>query len=295
MKKGVQIGLRDIHIALLIDDPLDGTASYEASERLPGAITANINPNASSETLFADDGPYETASTTGEIALELNVADLPLEWQAKLLGHKIEGGIMKRRTGDIPPWVAVAFRSLKTNGKYRYTWLNKGKFAPSEQGNETKGDSVNFQTPTITGSFVRRDSDDEWERHADEDHIDYIPTIGTNWFVSPVDSVDTSALSVTVLPVHEATDVDAGDPIKWTFNKPLSLSSVVLANFSVLEGSTPVPGELTINGARTVVTFEPDSNFSANTDYTLVVSTAVKDIYGVALTAPFITTFKTAI
>lgn len=183
----VQIGLKDLYYAILTEDPVDGgTPTYETPVRIAGAISANVNPNASNETLFADDGPYETASTIGQISLELNVADLPLPVQAVLLGHTYSNGIMIRKSSDVPPWVAIGFRSLKSNGKYRYTWLTKGKFALPEQGNETKGDSVNFQTPTITGSFVKRDCDDEWERHADEDDEDFTPTLAQKWFLSPI-------------------------------------------------------------------------------------------------------------
>lgn len=294
MSKGVQIGLSDVYIALMIDDPLDGEASYETPERLIGAIAANINPNASAETLFADDGPFETASTIGGITLELNVADISLEWQAKLLGHSIEGGILKRRATDVPPWVAVGFRSLKSNGKYRYTWLAKGKFSPSEQGNETKGDAINFQTPTITGSFVKRDSDGEWERHADEDHPDYVSSIGAGWFASPIAVVDNSALTITVSPANAATAVPKADPIKWTFNKAVSLTTVNHSNFMVLKDGVPVPGDLTINAGRTVVTFTPTTPLTGSKEYTAMVTTNVKDIYGIALTAPKVTTFTTA-
>lgn len=294
MSKGVQIGLSDVYISLLVDDPLVGTASYETPERLVGAIAANINPNASAETLFADDGPFETASTIGGITLELNVADLPLEWQAKLLGHKIEGGILKRRADDIPPWVAVGFRSLKSNGKYRYTWLAKGKFSPSEQGNETKGDAINFQTPTITGSFVKRDSDGEWERHADEDHPDYVSSIGAGWFASPIAVVDNSALTITVSPADAATAVPKTDPIKWTFNKPLSLAVINQNNFMVLKDDVPVPGDLTTNAGKTIVTFTPSVPLAGSKIYTALVTANVKDIYGVSLTAPKITTFTTS-
>lgn len=194
---GVQIGLRDVYYAIMTHDgmevykegviPEPGKAGYETPKRIAGAISANINPNASVETLFADDGPYETAATIGQITLELNVADLPLEVQAELLGHTLTpDGILIRKATDVPPWVAIGFRSLKSNGKYRYTWLAKGKFSAPEQPNETKGDTVSFQTPTITGSFVCRDCDGEWERHIDEDSENFNPQIAANWFTSPV-------------------------------------------------------------------------------------------------------------
>lgn len=181
------IGLKNLVVSELISDSGEtGLVTYEASKKIAGAISANINPNSSNETLFADDGPFDTASTMGQISLELNVADLSLEDQAFLLGHTLTPeGILIRKGADTPPWVAVGFKSLKSNGKYRYTWLAKGKFSLPEQNNETKGDSVNFQTPTISGSFVKREADDEWERHADEDTTGFTPETATNWFLNP--------------------------------------------------------------------------------------------------------------
>lgn len=184
--KGVLIGLRNVVYAKLTADPETGKATYDAVKNLKGAITANVNPNASNETLFADDGPYETASTIGQIGLELNVADLPLEVQADLFGHTIDSeGILIRKSSDTPPWLAVGFKSLKSNGKYRYTWLAKGKFGLPEQNNQTKGDSVNFNTPTTSGSFVKRVCDDEWERHIDEDQDTFTQAVADNWFNGP--------------------------------------------------------------------------------------------------------------
>ena len=179
------IGLRDVYYAKLKTDPVGGTATYDTPVRIVGAISANVNPNSSSASLFADDGPQDTAATLGEISLELNMSDIPLATQAELLGHTIEGGVLKKKGGDVPPWVAIGFRTLKSNGSYRYYWLNKGKFATPEEDLKTKGDSIEFQTPTITGSFVKRDSDDEWQRQADSDDTESATAI-TNWFKSPL-------------------------------------------------------------------------------------------------------------
>lgn len=179
------IGLRDVYYAKLKTDPVGGTATYDPPVRIVGAISANVNPNSSSASLFADDGPQDTAATLGEISLELNMSDLPLATQAELLGHTIEGGVLKKKGGDVPPWVAIGFRTLKSNGSYRYYWLNKGKFATPEEDLKTKGDSIEFQTPTITGSFVKRDSDDEWQRQADSDDTESATAI-TNWFKGPL-------------------------------------------------------------------------------------------------------------
>lgn len=187
MAKGVLIGLRNVVFAPLLTDPVGGTATYDTPVDLVGAISAKVNPNATNDTLFADDGPYETASTIGKIELELNVADLDLAAQALLFGHTLTvDDILIRKSSDVPPWGAIGFKSLKSNGSYRYTWLAKGKFALPEQENQTKGDSIEFNTPTTTGSFVKRESDDEWERHIDEDSPNFTQSNADTWFDSPL-------------------------------------------------------------------------------------------------------------
>jgi len=183
------IGLRDVYYAKLLTDPVEGTPTYATPKHIAGAISANVNPNSSSATLFADDGPSDTAATLGEISLELNMKDLDLATQAELLGHTLDNGVLKKKGADVPPWVAVGFRTLKSNGSYRYYWLNKGKFATPEEDLQTKGDSIEFQTPTITGSFVKRDSDDEWQRQADSDDTESAAAI-TKWFTSPLQTTE---------------------------------------------------------------------------------------------------------
>lgn len=180
------IGLRDVYYALLSADPVDGVATYEKPVRMAGAISAKVNPNTSTSTLFADDGPSDTAATLGEITLELNMSDIDLQTQAKLLGHTYENGLLKKKGSDVPPWVAIGFRTLKSNGKYRYYWLNKGKFALPEEDLATKGDSIEFKTPTISGSFVKRDSDDEWERVGDEDDEAFTEDMKAAWYTTPL-------------------------------------------------------------------------------------------------------------
>lgn len=176
------IGLRDVHIAILTKD--DSTeATYETPERLSGAISANVNPNPSTATLFADDGPYDSAATMGEIELELNMADLTPQQQAKLLGHTVTDGILVKRAADAPPWVAVGFRSLRSDGSYRYTWLLKGKFSIASQENQTRGDSIEWKTPTISGAFSKRDFDDAWMIEAESSDPTTATAIAT-WFTA---------------------------------------------------------------------------------------------------------------
>ena len=182
MPRGVRIGLRDVYYAVLTQDDVDDGVTYSAPERIIGAITANINPNSSTETLFADDGPMEVATTLGDIELELVMADLPLPVQAVLLGHDYADGKLTKKSSDSPPWVALGWKALKSNGSYRYTWLLKGRFMVPEESHETRGDSVDFQTPTINAAFTLRDFDDKYMLSGDEDEDSFTEAMGADWF-----------------------------------------------------------------------------------------------------------------
>lgn len=196
MGKSVAIGLTKLHYAILETDrapktngPTDaGEISYQEPVRLSGAITANFSPNASNDTLFADDGPYDTASTLGAMSLELNVADIPPVHRAALLGCSYDAttGVVKDSANDIPPYVAVGCAVKKSNGADRLLWYLKGKFSAPDDNNQTKADSINWNTPTITGSFLKRDFDDQWRFSVDTDDEAYTgdKVDFTEWFTA---------------------------------------------------------------------------------------------------------------
>lgn len=186
MAKGVAIGLTNLYYAEMLTDVVGVGATYNTPVRISGAITANFSPNASNDTLFADDGPYDTASTLGAMSLELNVADLDPATRAKLLGHTYgANGIVIAKSSDTPPYVAIGMSVLKSNGFSRYIWYLKGKFAAPDDNNQTRADSINWNTPTITGNFLKRDADNQWRVSADSDDVLVNPTVITDWFTTP--------------------------------------------------------------------------------------------------------------
>ncbi len=175
-----RIGLKDVHYAILIKDDSTGV-TYNTPVKIAGAINARISPRTETTTLYADDGAFDTATTLGEITVELELADLPLEVQAALLGHTLQNGVLSKSKDDVAPYVALGFRALKSNGKYRYVWLVKGRFAENEEEARTKEDKVTFQTAKITGTFVCRNFDGKWELVGDEDITGFTPN---TWFTT---------------------------------------------------------------------------------------------------------------
>jgi phi13 family phage major tail protein len=177
---GVRVGLRDLHYAILQQDDETGV-TYSQPKLMSKAIQATINPTTNSQTLYADDGPSDVATALGEISVSLQVRDLPNDVLKEILGHTIDqNGVLIKKSTDVAPYVAIGFRSVKSNGKYRYVWLYKGKFRPQQDEYQTKQEQPAFQTPTIEGTFIRRDFDNAWQAVGDEDDAAF--TKGDIWF-----------------------------------------------------------------------------------------------------------------
>lgn len=184
-----------VYAPMTTEDTASTPPVYGAVKQAIGVMSLNINPNGAQETLFADDGPMETASTLGRIEVEIQKNELTTENKADLLGHQIDSkGALVYGDSDIPPWMAIGFRTLKSNGNYRHVWLYKGKFTEPEDNNETKGDSINFQSDTIRGQFTRLNyaytlntkKVRPWKYELDQDNTEAdAATIG-KWFEAPV-------------------------------------------------------------------------------------------------------------
>ncbi|TDE44429.1 DUF3494 domain-containing protein [Flavobacterium rhamnosiphilum] len=100
-----------------------------------------------------------------------------------------------------------------------------------------------------------------------------------------------------VCPVVLSTDPDNGTinvPLDKTitviFNEEMNAATFNQSSFT-LQGTAAVAGTVSFSG--TTATFDPTSPLAANTTYTGVIKTSVKDIMGNALQADYVWTFST--
>lgn len=290
-----RVGFDKVYYAKMNDETLE---TYDTPKPLPGGINANLSPTNNSETLYADNQAWASASAFGGVEVELNIADLTKDAQIDILGAEADSnGVLVESASNTAPYVALGFRALKDNGQYRYFWLYKGRFVPSEEEYQTKEDAPTFQTPTVTATFLPRQTDAQWRVSADSDDTAIAASIITNWFNSVYSAViDVTAPTLTVVPVNNATAIAVGANVVWTFNEAIRPSDVSAANFIVqrADGTAQIAGSLSIDGTNTIVTFNPTANLTAATQYMAIVTVGVKDKAGNALAAPSVTKFTTA-
>lgn len=154
-----KIGVKNFHYAVqTAEETALADATYDTTKALPGLVSVEVSNESQTNTLYADDGPYESSSSMGSINVTIDLADLPLSVQADLLGHTYDDSndkeILVKKASDSAPYVAILFEFTMGNGGNRCVKLYKGRFAEPTDNGQTKGENVEFQTSQITAQFV---------------------------------------------------------------------------------------------------------------------------------------------
>jgi len=297
MAEAIQIGLDSFHYAPLLTDTTAG-CSYDTPIAITGLITADVKANGGIDTQYADDGPAVNAASVGRQEIDIEFTNLPLSLRALLLGQTVTSGVVGEKADDTPLDVAIGFRSLKSNGKYRYVWYLKGNFALPDDKYKTKEEKTNFNTQAMKFIGLRRDYDGLYKFAVDEDDPAVPASVITNWFKAvPVAIAEPAALTLVTVPADSDVGVDVAANLTFTYNNAIKDSQLTEDYFYLVKATdgTKVEAALSIDSAKKVVTLDPKVNLTALTEYIAVASGLVTDIYGQKLAAgTTIVNFKTA-
>jgi len=153
-----KIGLNNFKYSKLTEAE-DGTASYEGVKTLGKAIDCKVSIEKYEAELWADDSLAESDNTFKKGTVTLTIDEDDDTVFAELLGHEVgEDGEMVRKDTDVAPYVGLGRILTKVvNGqhKYKVEFLPKVKFSEPEQEEATKGDSIEFKTPSVEGTVSK--------------------------------------------------------------------------------------------------------------------------------------------
>lgn len=161
-KIGILIGCKDVVFAKMLTDTNSETTYDTEIFSAPGVIEVGLTAQITNENLAADDVPlYEVFNSLDGFELSLNMASLGSDGKAYLLGNKIDNnGVLVEASDDDAPYVAMGFKTARSDGSEDYVWLTKGKFAQSDSTYRTREKGqMNWQTPTLKATFMPRISD----------------------------------------------------------------------------------------------------------------------------------------
>ncbi len=194
------IGLDKLFYAKITEDE-DGDETYATPVPLAKAMTAELSVELAEATLYADDGAAEIVKEFQSGTLALGVADIGPAVAEDLTGAKIDSNkVLVSASEDGGDPVAVGFRAKKANGKYRYFWLYRVKFGIPATNLTTKGESIEFSTPTIEGTVLRRNKVDgkgshPWKAEVSEDDAGVSASTIADWYKNVYEPAFTAAPS----------------------------------------------------------------------------------------------------
>ncbi|MCY8123238.1 phage tail protein [Bacillus spizizenii] len=174
-------GLDMFHIALLKEDSLE-RLEYETPERLPGAVNVSVDPKSEQNPFYADNGTYDIINSLGDIDVDMELADLPLEIQERIYGLEEENGVQFSSKNDQAAYLALAFRAKVSNSdSYRYYWLLKGMPSLLPTEHKTDEGSADPQTTKVTLKFMPVDyGKKRWKAQAQDGVKTFMG--GAEWF-----------------------------------------------------------------------------------------------------------------
>lgn len=150
------IGLRHCVAAPIAKENKGSLPTYGTAVLVGRAMTANVTFDRADITLEADDTTVEADNSITGGNVEIGIDDLDDAARVALLGDvAVEEDFDE--IGKAAPYVGIGYvRSRVYNGKtsYRGMWIMKTQFGSPSENAQTKGKQTNFQTPTISGSFM---------------------------------------------------------------------------------------------------------------------------------------------
>ena len=163
-----QVGLKDFHVCKILTDEVGSGATYDTPVRIPGIISATMSTERSTENYYSDDIVEETFSSFNSISLEVEISNLSQSERALLLGQTVTKGVSAASANDTAEEVGIMFRSKRTDGKYRYVALTRGKFVEPSESFATESDSASPHTMTLTFTGIPLQCNGIYKITADE-------------------------------------------------------------------------------------------------------------------------------
>lgn len=163
------IGMRHVVAATLSSHTDGADPTYGTGMVVGMAIQGNVTINRNNNPLYADDTIAEDDNSITSMEVEVGVDDLTEAAEAYLLGTKAVEG-----TGTNPPVTyidrdesapAVGFGYIRVRRKngvttYQGVWYYKAVFGMGSENSQTKGESIEWQTPTLTARCAGVSVDD---------------------------------------------------------------------------------------------------------------------------------------
>ena len=158
------IGMRHVVAATIATETPGAALTYDAGMVVGKAIQGNLTWNRNDNPLYADDADAENDNGATGGSIELVTDDLLDAVRAYLLGDEAisvgtgTSATTEYESTDEPaPYVGFGYMRVRVkNGvtSYQAVWYHKAQFGETNENAQTKGQTIEWQTPTLTGRIM---------------------------------------------------------------------------------------------------------------------------------------------
>ena len=162
------MGVANPLIALLNTD--DGT--YRDGFKCGSSVSTNVTPNYAEGTNYGDNKAVTYKRKFTNASLSMTVTELPAASATIMFGHAIDAasGEVKYSSTDNPPYVGYGYVVDKETDAgeslFEANFLPKVRFAEDGIEMQTRGDSITFNNPALSGAAVE-DTRGNWRYSKD--------------------------------------------------------------------------------------------------------------------------------
>lgn len=151
-----KIGIKGLTYAPYTSGGDGGAIVYGTGVQLADyMIRADINEERSDVSFYADDHKIDAENEVTGISVSLELANFSDALEKAFLGHVEGTGTELNVTDASAPFVGVGFyrkERFKGTVTYHAFWIYKIQFSKDSDSTSTKGESIEFQTESLTGN-----------------------------------------------------------------------------------------------------------------------------------------------
>ena len=147
------IGLRKPFVAKLDM----ATNTYSNGFQYSHAVSVNVDPQYVEASLFGDDEQVEYEKSFKNATVSLGTTNTPVQAASTVFGHTVNQGEVIYKSTDIANYVGlgvIAPERIDGTTKYVALILFAVKFSDPPEALTTKGENLQFNTPTIQGVAI---------------------------------------------------------------------------------------------------------------------------------------------
>jgi len=154
----VKYGLEQVHIAFFSEESTPETPAWDTPQPIKGAVSLTTTPEGEENEFYADNTKYFTHTTNNGYTGELEVANIPDDILAEMLGMTIDSnGMLVESADDEPKEFALMGQIQGDKRNRRFVYYRCKASRPGQESSTTEA-SVTPNTDTVSLTILPLES-----------------------------------------------------------------------------------------------------------------------------------------